>query len=81
MNHTMSTYDILDRAWAALVTAIIVAWVLATSGCASTETVTTTTAPDGTVTQTVQRPIVDPFDAALAGAAAQLMTLQGGFAP
>lgn len=54
---------------------------LALVSCQSVETVTTKTAPDGTVTQTVQRPMIDPFDAALADAAAQLMTLQGGFAP
>lgn len=52
--------------------------VFAVSGCVNTETVTTSTGPDGTVTQTVQRPIVDPFDAALTEAARQLFMLQGG---
>ena len=61
-----------------VIRSLIITAALAVSGCASTETVTTTTAPDGSVTQTVQRPIVDPFDAALAEAARQLFMLQGG---
>lgn len=42
-------------------------------GCQTTsETVTTTTAPDGNVTQTVTRPLSDPFDIALSEAAREL---------
>lgn len=40
--------------------------------CQSTETITTTTAPDGSVTQTVTRPLSDPFDIALSEAAREL---------
>lgn len=64
-----------------VIRSLVITAALAVSGCASTETVTTTTAPDGTVTQTVKRAAVDPMDAALADAAAQLMNLQGGFVP
>ena len=45
----------------------------------ASETVTTTTSPDGVTTQTVRRPVVDAWDAAMAEAAQGLM--QGGFAP
>lgn len=51
--------------------AVITALLL--SGCqTASEVVTTTTAPDGSVTQTVTRPLSDPFDAALSEAAREL---------
>lgn len=46
---------------------------LLTNSCQTTsEVVTTTTAPDGSVTQTVTRPLSDPFDIALSEAAREL---------
>lgn len=43
------------------------------------ETITTTTNPSGVQTTTIKRPVMDPFDVALAQEATRLM--QGGFAP
>ena len=62
--------DTTERILLAALFVLLVLITLPLSGCqTASETVTTTTSPDGVVTQTVRRPVVDPFDIAFSDAA------------